>query len=315
LRRREGGNRFWLLFIRWVILHLGRPVTRFCLIFATGYFWMRRPVERRASRAWLARALGRDVGNWAVLRHIYTFATVLADRAALLAGRQQRFAMRIEGVEELHEDLAQGRGAILIGSHLGSFEVMRVLGANATRHRLWVVMDQQLSERMSRVMDALNPGIAATIINARQPGPQVALQIHDALAAGDMVAMLGDRAHAGDPGLAVEFCGQPARFPGTPLSMAMVANVPVTLVFGLFEGGNRYRLVFERFALQAPATRSERLAVLREATTRYAQRLSISPGCIRSTGSTSTISGTTMRLAEPLNNSRCCHPGGSRGPS
>lgn len=273
MRRREGGNRFWLLFIRWVVLHGGRLPARFCLLFATAYFYLRRPVERRASRAWLRRVHGRRVGTWQVLRHMYTFATVLVDRVSLLAGRHDRFAIRMQGVEELHADLAQGRGCILLGSHLGSFEVMRALGARNPRYRLWVVMDQQLSGLMSRVMDDLNPGIAATVIDARAPGAQIALQIHSALAAGDMVAMLSDRAHAGDPGIAVDFFGQPAHFPGTPLTMAMVARVPVTLVFGVFEGGNRYRLMFERFAVPAPASRATRRAVLEDAIRRYAGRL------------------------------------------
>src|SRR5437667_277695 len=72
--RREGGGRFALWLIRAIGLRLGRPVARALLYPITLYFFFRRGPERRASRAFLSRALGRAAGTWDVLHHIHCYA-------------------------------------------------------------------------------------------------------------------------------------------------------------------------------------------------------------------------------------------------
>ena len=58
-QRPEGGGRFAIWLIRTIGRHGGRRLGRACLYPITAYFLLRRGPERRASRAWLTRALGR----------------------------------------------------------------------------------------------------------------------------------------------------------------------------------------------------------------------------------------------------------------
>lgn len=271
--RREGGNRFWLLLIRWVIMHVGRGFARLWMFPTALYFYLRRGPERRASRAWLKVATGRPAGPRMVVRHIFTFAMTIVDRVLLLAGREDRLDIRSEGVEDLHAELDRGRGCVLLGSHLGSFEAIRVFSSRAPQYTLRVLMDRQQNALLTSVLESLNPGIAATVIDARRPGTQIVLDIQQVLAEGGMTAMLNDRLYPGDKGLSVPFFGRRARFPTAPLSIAMVTQAPIFLVFGLYEGGNRYRLVFERFATPERVDRRQRQAALAELIARYAGRL------------------------------------------
>ena len=50
----------------------------------------------------------------------------------LLGGDLGRFDITINGVEDVHTLLDRGNGVLLFGSHLGSFDVLRVLATRIT---------------------------------------------------------------------------------------------------------------------------------------------------------------------------------------
>lgn len=275
--RPEGGNRFWLALIRWIILHIGRGFARLGMIPTSLYFFCVRGVERRASRAWLKR-IGARRRDWlGVLIHIYTFAITIVDRVLLLAGRDDQLDVQAEGVEALVETLRQGQGCLLLGSHLGSFEAIRVFSRHAPPEcrQLKVVMDRDQNSLITQMLEEISPDIRDTVIDARQPGPQIILQASDVLSTGGMVAMLADRIYRNEAALEVTFAGDPARFPVAPLAFAAALEAPVFLVFGLYTGRARYRLVFER--LESPGPRPDNRRARREQLNQwvaaYAQRL------------------------------------------
>lgn len=279
--RPEGGNRFWLVLIRWIILNVGRGVARVGMFPTTLYFFLVRGPERRASREWLRRVGAPRQGWLGVLVHIYTFAMTIVDRVLLLADRDDELDIRAEGVEALHRALDQGRGCMLLGSHLGSFEAIRVFNRHApSQYRtLKVVMDPGQNSLITQVMEELAPDIRQTVIDARQPGPAIVLEAGGVMERGGMVAMLADRCRGSETSMPVEFLGRPARLPAAPLAIADTLDVPVALVFGLYEGRGRYRLVFE--PLPRPAERChnrhnkrlERRRQLQQWVQAYAQRL------------------------------------------
>lgn len=275
--RPEGGNRFWLTLIRWTILHVGRGFALVCLVPTTLYFFLVRGPERRASREWLARVDAPRQGWWGVMIHIYTFAVTIVDRVLLLSGRGDELDVRAEGVEHVHDELDRGHGCMLLGSHLGSFEAIRVFSRSAPPQyrKLKVVMDQQQNSLMTQMMEEISPGIRDTVINARQPGPAIVLEAGGVMEDGGMVAMLADRTWASEAAIEVSFLGGKARLPAAPLAIADTLEVPAVMVFGLYEGKGRYRLVFE--PVPAPpsraATRSERRRLLNDRVQHYADRL------------------------------------------
>lgn len=275
--RPEGGNQFWLTVIQWIILRLGRGFALASMFPTTLYFFIVRRQERRASRRWLERVEAPRRGVFGVLIHIYTFAMTIVDRVLLLAGREDELDIRSEGAEALSEILKRGQGCVLLGSHLGSFEAIRVYSRQAPeecRH-LRVVMDRNQNSLITQTLENINPSIRDTVIDAHQPGPQIVLKAAETLTSGGMVAMLADRVFRNETAVTADFFGQPATFPMAPLAVAAALKAPVFLVFGIYEGRRRYRLVFE--PLPAPGeiatTRREKRAQLNQWVARYAQRL------------------------------------------
>lgn len=272
-QRPEGGGLFAIALIRGIARHGGRGVARLLLYPATLYFLLRRAPEREASRAWLGHALGRPATLWQIAKHIHTFAATILDRVFLLSGQLRRFDVRVHGVEALHDGLADGQGLLLFGSHLGSFEVLRVLSRERPDIKVRVVLDIGHNPALSQMLDALNPEIAATVIDAGQSGPMIMLEIQQALADGAIVTLLVDRVQSEQAWLPMPFFGRAAPLPVAPWLIASVLGVPVMLAFGLYRGGKRYDLLFETFDLGGRVPRAERASRLRGMVGRYAARL------------------------------------------
>lgn len=268
---RERGSRSATRFMKWLALRSGRSVARLLLYPICAYFLAFSPRARGTSRRYLALALGRRPRLEDLWRHFFTFAATVLDRVYFTDGRLGRFDIEVSGLERLRLTLARGRGCLLLGAHLGSFELLRML---AHEHRLPVstVMYEENAANITEVLnDRLDPLLRErTIVSG---GPDTSLQIAECLSRGELVGMLGDRAAGSGKTVTCRFFGRDAVFPQGPLRLALSLHVPVYLVAGLYEGGRRYVIHLEPFCEEPDADRAERAAWTREWAQRYADRL------------------------------------------
>ncbi len=270
---REGGGRFALWLIFTIGLKCGRICGRVLLYPITLYFFLRRTVERRASYAYLQRVFGKPATAWMVMRHIHCFAATILDRIYLLSEDLRKFDIRVFGLDELHAQMRPDRGMLLLGAHVGSFEVMRVLSLQRPDVTVRVVLNTRQTPVMTELLHALNPAIAKNVIDASRPGHEVVFALHDAMQEGALATLLGDRARPGEASIEVEFLGAPANFPVAPFLIAGMLKVPIVLCLGLYRGGRGYDLIFETLTEQLDLPRRGREAELRAFVQRYAARL------------------------------------------
>jgi predicted LPLAT superfamily acyltransferase len=272
-QQREGGGRFSLWLIRFISLHFGRGFARIWLHPIAIYYFLRRGPERRASRQYLERITGMPVSHAQVIHHIHCFAATLLDRIFLLARGDRDFEIEVEGLELLHETIDRGKGVLLVGSHQGSFEALRAISQRRPDVPLRVVLDKQKTPAMTKLLEALAPQVGASVIDASRDGTSITLAMAEATSKGEMVALLADRARPGEHCRHAEFLGRSAPFPIGPWLLASVLKVPVVLCFGLYMGGNRYKLIFEAMADRVEIPRAHRAHALDQLISRYAQRL------------------------------------------
>src|SRR5262249_27119449 len=225
----------------------------------------------RASYEFLKRARGRSVHWWHVFRHFYCFAATILDRVYLLRGEFERFRITIHRKELLQRQIETSKGGILLGSHLGSFEVLRALGVMERGFPLKVLMDTAHNRNITRFFDALNPGIAGTVIAPDRP--DTLIRVRESLDAGCFVGMLGDRVFGAEKTTRCQFFGAPATFPAGPIVLAAMMHCPVVLFFGLYRGGNRYEIHFEPFADEIRLDRQRRAEEIQSWMHRYVERL------------------------------------------
>jgi predicted LPLAT superfamily acyltransferase len=269
---RERGSAHLLRLTCWLTLTCGWRIGRLLLYPITLYYYVTASGPRAASRDYLRRVLGRPARASDVLRHIFTFASVTLDRAFLLSGRTERFAISVEGLDALTALLSRGKGCILLGSHLGSFDVLRDFGRTSPV-RVSAVMYRRPGSPMSRLMETLDPDLWRDVITIGSPDAM--LRVQENLARGEIVSFLADRDPDARPDriATVDFLGGRADFPTGPFILAAVLGAPVVLFYGIRLGPRRYVVRFEHFAATITLGRATRRDDLAALVSRYSASL------------------------------------------
>ena len=126
--QRERGSVLGMKLIVRFTAVFGRRAARVLLYPVCLYFMLFVRRSTLASRGYLARLFGRPPTWREVYRHYHSFATTLLDRGLLLAGLPQKFDFSSQNADIVRRLAAQKRGCLLLGAHLGSFDVARLLG-------------------------------------------------------------------------------------------------------------------------------------------------------------------------------------------
>ena len=250
--------RFYFHFSRVV----GRVLSYFCTGPALLYYMLFASAARRASFAYMARVAGPAPWPLRVargFRHIFNFAASLIDRALLLSRGPRTFDISEDGVERVRLAAEGGRGAILLGAHLGNMELAAgvLQDVDATLHQ---VMADPLDEDLQTFLEQKGGERFPPVIRL-DGAPMASLELLKVLRRGDLLAMKSDRVFD-DHHLTLEFLGRPARFPTGPLSVAGATGAPVLLTLCLKEGGRGYRIVVEparEFRFERGRNRDEQL--------------------------------------------------------
>lgn len=269
-QRQERGSALLLRAMTWLSLRLGRTAARGLLHLIAVYYVLFSPRARAASRDYLRRALGRPA-RWSDLyRHVFTFATTIHDRIYLINNRFDLFDIRPRGQALVDAALEKGRGAFLMGGHLGSFEVVRALGRTRPGMRVVVTMFDENARKINATIGAVNPAAQPEVIALGQVDSM--LHVNERLDRNCLIGMLADRtllADATSSTRRMAFLGEPAAFPIGPLYMAAMLKRPVIFMTGLYRGGNRYDVHFELVADFTDTPREARQAAVDAAIARY----------------------------------------------
>jgi len=265
----ERGSGFWIRAVFWLGLRLGRPLTRCVLWPIVAYFLLTGQGARRASRGFLAVALGRPARLADLWRHFFYFASTILDRLYFYAGRTRALDVTVHGAELFDPILRSGRGALLLSAHFGSFDAMRAAAEQREDAlSLRILMDLSHSRTLNAALRAVNPEFLEAIIDSSEADHELALRIRDAVDDGDIVGLMADRVNnVRERTVQGSLLGHPVQLPATPWLLAAVLRTPVILGLCTYEGGNRYNVHFEQLhpGGQAIGSRQRTAFVARQA--------------------------------------------------
>jgi predicted LPLAT superfamily acyltransferase len=268
VRHHERGSNVLLRIMAFVSLHLGRAVSRIPLYAIATYFFLFAPTARRHSQRYLRLALGREPTARDRFRQILSFATTIHDRVYLINQQFTMFNITLEGEALVVAQADSGRGALLMGAHMGSFEVMASIGRRRRGIEVAMAMYEENARKINATLRAINPKIKSDIVSLGRIDAM--LHIADRLDRGAFVGVLGDRTLGDEPVQAVTLLGQPACVPTGPMRAAAILRCPVYFMAGLYRGKNNYHVVFVPLADFSVTPAGARSAAVRTAIDRYA---------------------------------------------
>lgn len=259
--------------IRWIALSLGRPAARLLLYPITLYYLIFASSQRKASFRYLSRVLDRKPTLIDVARQIHCFASTILDRVYLMTGQFDKLDIEFPAENMPLKYSSQGIGCILLGSHFGSFEVLRSYAVRKCPLPIKILMYEAHSPMIVKVLNALNPDLSNMIIPIGEPDSL--LRVRDSIEAGYAVGMLGDRIMDAESEKTVQcnLLGSPVSLPASPVLIASLLEIPVILFFGTYKGGNRYELHFELLAEKIELNRANRQQDIQRWMQKYANMM------------------------------------------
>ncbi|MEN9357452.1 MAG: hypothetical protein RL695_1623, partial [Pseudomonadota bacterium] len=278
-RQAERGSHLGLQLTILTYRLLGDRAARVLLRPVVGWFFLSGATSRRASLDYLRR-LQLATGNspsptWGnAYRHMLAFADANLDKLAAWAGRVSHTRMSFANQPAFEALLDSGRGAVLLGAHLGNLEMLRALAHLNGIARINAVVYTDHAKRFNDALATLAPGFAVNLVQITHLGPDTAIMLRDKINRGELLVIVGDRTPPAENGRVVEasFLGAPALFPQGPFILAALLECPVYTFF-CAKWAEGYRIHFDLFAERIELPRARREAAIAGYVQHYADSL------------------------------------------
>lgn len=260
---------------KWLIMISLAPVL--------AYFFVKDGSARRASLQFLQQLhrfkaeqspFKQRPGYWQSFKHFWHFALAALAKIDSWLGRIAQDSVVYGGSASFEQIRQSGKGAVLIGSHLGNIEVCRALVQTKYPVRINILAHTKHTAAFNRILKESNSAVDLNLIEVTELTPAVSVMLSECIERNELVVIVGDRISAQAPERAVwaEFLGKPAPFAVGPWILASLLQCPVYLMFCMKQAGG-YNLMFEPFTEQLNLPRKQRLQVLTQVVQRYASEL------------------------------------------
>ncbi len=268
---------FWVRVMRWYARHTPTCLEPFLIGSFTLITFLLAPSQRRGIQRNLAVLLP---GSWWVtnvfrsLRVFWNFACSLVDATDVLDGRNQ-LDWEIQGANEFSALQAVTGGVLILTAHMGNYDIAAPLFAEKFGKKLHTVRLPEKRAERQQFMEATRDKLQSHTfqIHYNLPGSMLAVELTQAIHAGDAVAIQGDRVLGEVAATAPAFDANHAiRIPKGPFILALATRAPVVPLFIIRMGWRRYRVLVCP-PLPSPTDPRQREAALAEMTTAWVQTL------------------------------------------
>lgn len=276
----ERGIIWGMQFLLQVYLWFGRQILQIFLYPVVSYYWLINRLGRQASRQYLQRIsaylpeLGLNGSYYDSYRHFLSFANAIIDKLAVWSGSVTLQDIDYHGREAIVEHLKQGRGVLILGSHLGNMELMRAIANLRKDVTVNVMVHTKHAEKFNTLLNRQASANRVNLIQVTSTNAATAVLLQDKIDAGELVVIAADRTPVTglDRVCRANFLGEPAWFPQGPFILASLLKCPVYTLFCL-KHQQRQTIYFDWFSDCISLPRKQRETALQKCVQEYADRL------------------------------------------
>lgn len=239
------GGAFGYLFFIYLIRHLGLKTAYAFLSLVVLYFIPFAP--KATANIWFyARRilkLNRIRSIRLLLCNYYRLGQILIDKVAISNGLTEKYSFKFEHYPEFLDVLNTHQGVIMIGAHVGNWEIgapffdeygkkINIVMYDAEHRKIKEILEENSITRDYKVIPVNNDSLTHVF------------QITEALQKKEYVCFQGDRYLNREKLLTCQFLEKPALFPAGPYLLASRMKVPVVFYFAMKEKKQTYRFHF-----------------------------------------------------------------------
>ncbi len=232
------GYRFFIFILKYPGINFAYFFLRFVVL----YFVLFVPKARKPIFSYFRNILhfGYFKSVRFLFKNFYALGQVLLDKVALLAGFSNQFTFNFEG--EIHiREMAASSGGLLIGAHMGNWEIAGQL-LERIDTKVHIVMIEAEHEKIKALLDGVMVKKKMDIIVIKDDFSHL-FKIKEALQRNELVAIHGDRFLPGNKTISCDFLGEKADFPTGPFYLGVKYAKPVTFVSAVKETKSHYHFV------------------------------------------------------------------------
>jgi len=268
--KKERGSLWMMRFACFLCKKTGPKLLSPLLFLIVCYFYVSSHEVKSASMQFFEKVTGK-VRSSDYFRQLYCFSRTILDRFFILLGKTASYHVTSHGRRLLLEEKKRGRGIILLGAHLGSFEACRIFIKDKVELDVHIVAYFGASQKIRATLDLLNPEQAKKVIDPTNP--DAVFKMREVIEAGGILAILADRVGLSDKRASVNFFGETVDFPAGPYLLAHVLGCPVYSFFGLLSKPYHYDNYLDCLAERVVLPRKNRQEALTEYAQIYADKL------------------------------------------
>ncbi len=247
----------------------------FLLYFVAPYFILFVPKARKPMYYYYNTILG--FGYFKTIRYLLlnniAFGKIIIDKVVMMAELPNSFTFNFEGENHLH-DMANNEGGLIIGAHVGNWEIAGHL-LDRINSPVHIVMLEAEHQKIKSLLDNVMTKKKMRIITIKDDMSHL-FQIKDALLNNEIVAIHGDRFLPDSKTITCSFLGEDAQFPTGPFYIAMKYKKPVTFVSSVKKTNTHYHFIATKPKVYQNSNKIiEREISLKNMITDYVEQLEI----------------------------------------
>lgn len=226
------------------IKKLGIKTAYSVLIFVAFYYFLFERKSNRATFYYFRNRLQYPYlkSKMMVYRSYFTFGQTLIDKTAISAGLRNKFTYEFDGVDLLHQLLAEKKGGVLISAHVGNFEIAEhFFGEIDLNCQINLVTSDGEHSVIKEYLERVTKKPSVKFIIVKDDLSHI-FEINKALSDNELICFTGDRYFEGTKIMTETFMGQEANFPAGPFLIASRLKVPVVFVYVMKEPNLHYHL-------------------------------------------------------------------------
>jgi phosphatidylinositol dimannoside acyltransferase len=239
-------NVFWRKVIDWSVAHIPAIFHRPLIWLAAFVFFFVAAPGRKAllKNLRLIRPRSSRLVNYLrVIRVFANFGWSLTDTAVYRI-LKPRFRYELEGMRFL-EQLASAKNGIVLTAHMGSYDLAAALFSQKFHRVIRMVRAPERDPRSAEHVDlALQQSSAGAVkVGYSDDGTALAFDLLNALRAGEIISMQGDRVVGEVARAPVEFFGREIFLPKGPFVLSLVSETSIYPLFIVRIGYRKYKIV------------------------------------------------------------------------